>query len=552
MRAVLSTEIPIARVAVFAEMAWMERRPELGLVCRAAREDGRRVSAATVQSVLPGLAEAGARNVIAWCRMLGLCDAQGGLTALGEDVAERDEAPVPEQGVYGFWMAEHPVLGRRILTVERLSSSRDHRFDAIKPLPFTPDRGVVFHSVAIPHERYLLRDLPANHGQTGCLLGETRGACRLRWTLDFDASRDQWQLDGTLEAPQGGMRPIQHETESDGLELWALAASWGAGPLAAFGRWQPKERRLAVALQGLTDDEQDTFRKTFKLREVEVPGKGSYKDVTLEDVPIGPTAEEAPRWALARLDRHLAKSFVYRSRGEVRRLFAELIEGSPLEPFSPTLPAHDALLAAAAQKPALFWSLAAPVDLAPRPVPEDELAVLRVGKSAAAAIPETPGVIRMPHRSGWSMKRLVDHLMAGSAPRSVLLCDRYVRGSENIASLKLFAEAVRRLSPAVQIHVWTGDEEADFKQIQAITGAAPKAYREVFGRSTPHDRYLLVVPRSGEGFGWQLSNSPLHARSPFPDVGPDSALEWRDLTGMRVSADELEPPLQKWLHRGGS
>ena len=53
MRCVLTTEIPVSRVAVFAEMAWMERRPELGLLCRTAREHGNRITTAVVQSALP-------------------------------------------------------------------------------------------------------------------------------------------------------------------------------------------------------------------------------------------------------------------------------------------------------------------------------------------------------------------------------------------------------------------------------------------------------------------------------------------------------------------
>lgn len=150
MRAVLTSKIPVHLVEVFAEMAWMERRPELGLLCRAARQDGNRIGPPVVQSALPGLSDTGAKNVIAWCRFLGLCDAGGAVTALGEQVAQRDEAPVPEQGVYGLWLANHPVIGRRVLAVERLSSSRAHRNEQMKPLDVAPELGTVFRSVVAP------------------------------------------------------------------------------------------------------------------------------------------------------------------------------------------------------------------------------------------------------------------------------------------------------------------------------------------------------------------------------------------------------------------
>lgn len=556
MRCVLTTEIPVSRVAVFAEMAWMQRRPELGLLCRAARDHGGRITTAIVQSALPGLPDAGADNVIAWCRMLGLCDARGGLTALGEEVADADEAPVPEQGVYGLWLAEHPVLGRRVLSIERLAANRDQRYESIEPLAVDPDRGTVFRSVLDAKERFMVRDLPTNHGQPGGLVGETRATCRLRWTLDFDQARNLWQLDGLIEAPQGNgkhaMRPIQHEPESVELDLWNLIVTWSTGPLSPFGRWQAGERRLAVAFTGLTEGEIDTFHKSLRLRRVEIPGKGSYEDVTLEDVPVGPaTAQDAQRWAMARFDRHLATKPGYRSRAEVRAQFAQLTEGTPLEPFSPTLPSHDDLLAQAGKDPERFWSLAAPVDLSPYPATSDDLGPLRIGAPAPIAAVELPGVIRVPYRGGWSMRKLVDRLLSSAAPRRVLLCDRYVRGDDNLETLKLLVTTLRAAAPQVPVDVWTGDEEADFKKIQAITGTSPRSYREVFGRSPPHDRYLLVLTSHGPAFGWHMSNSPLHARTDVKGAGPETPLQWKDLAATRVTADVLEPALRQWLGGGG-
>lgn len=555
MRCVLTTEIPVSRVAVFAEMAWMERRPELGVLCRAAREHGNRITTTVVQSALPGLPDAGADNVIAWCKMLGLCDGRGGLLALGEAVAEADEAPVPEQGVFGLWLAEHPVLGRRVLAVERLVSNRDQRFESVEPLPVEPDLGKLFRSVLDGKERFMVRGLPSNHGQLGGLIGDTQATCRFRWTLDFDQARDQWQLDGVIEAPLGNgkhaMRPMQHQPESDGLDLWDLAATWALGPLSSFGSWQPNERRLAVTFDGLAEGERDTFRKTLELHSVEILGKGEYKNVTLEDVPVGPvSAWDAQRWAMARFDRHLAAKRGYRSRAEVREQFAQLTEDTPLETFKPTLPSHDDLLSQASKDLERFWSLAAPVDLSPFPAASADLGPFRIGSPDPIAAPELSDVVRIPYRGGWSMRKLVDRLLAGVAPRRVLLCDRYVRGDDNLDALKLLVAALRAAAPKVAVDVWTGDEEADMKKIQAITGASPRSYREVFGRSLPHDRYLLVLPGQGQGFGWQMSNSPIHARADGTGAGPDTPLRWKDLAATRVSAEELEPALRQWLAGG--
>ena len=556
MRCVLTTEIPVSRVAVFAEMAWMERRPELGLLCRSARQHGNRITTTIVQLALPGVPDAGANNVIAWCKMLGLCDASGGLTALGGDVAESDEAPVPEQGVYGLWLAEHPVLGRRVLAAERLASNRDPRFESVQPLAMEPDRRKLFRSVLDGKERFMVRDLPTNHGQPAGLVGETRATCRLRWTLDFDEARDQWQLDGTIEAPQGNgkhaMRPMQHEPESDGLDLWNLASTWATGPLASFGRWRAGERRLSVTFEGLADSEVDTFRKTLPLRQVEIPGKGFFDPVSLEDVPVGPvTAKDAQQWAMARFDRHMSAKPGYWSRAEVRDWFAQLTEDTPLEAFAPTLPSHFELLSRASGDLERYWSLAAPVDLSPYPISLDDLGPLRIGAPEPVVTAEPPGVVRIPYRGGWSMRKLVDRLLYGVTPRRVLLCDRYVRGDDNLDALKLLVAALRGAAPNVALDVWTGDVEGDPKLIEMITGTAPRGYRDAFGRSPPHDRYLLVRPVQGEGFGWHMTNSPIHARADRTDAGPETPLRWKDLAATRVSADELEPSLRKWLAGGG-
>lgn len=383
MKAILSRDIPVTRMAVFAEMAWMVRRPELGLVCRKALEVGRRLSVATIQSALPGLSDAGANNVIAWCTTLGLCDKHGGLTKVGEDVAKTDEAPEPEQGVYGLWIAQHEVIGARVLAAERLSSRKEQRAEDIRPISMQPDQGKIFRSVVDVKERFVLRALPTNHGQSGCIYGETKATCRLHWVVDFDAERDQWRLEGMIEVPQGGgkhaMQLMNHQPETEGLDLWKLAEFWGTRSLCDVGQWSATERRLAVNVVGLAEKEIEQFRKSIAISRLEVPGKGIYDDVKLEDVPIGPlNSKDAQTWAMARFDRHVVKKPAYRSRAEVRTRFSALTLGTPLEKFSPMLPAHDELLRMHEKNLETFWGFAAPVDLAPQMVVAEELAAMRV------------------------------------------------------------------------------------------------------------------------------------------------------------------------------
>jgi hypothetical protein len=388
MKVTLSRQIPVFRCAVFAEMAWLERRPELGIICRKALENGRSLSSAIIATTLPGLSATGAANVMAWCKTLNICDERGGLGKIGEEVAQTDEAPVPEQGVYGLWIARHELFGTRILAVDRLSSRREQRLEEVRDLPMIPDRGKVFRSVLDPKERFVLRDIPTNHGQLGCILRETNAQCFLRWTLDFTAARNHWHLEGMIDGPPNGgknaMRPMKHQSESENINLWDVASHWGNRELRSAGLWNSTEKRLAVPFAGLSEQEVEKFRKTVSIPQVEVPGKGVFADVKIEDVPIGPeNAKDARSWALARFDRNIANKIEYRSRAQVREGFAALVKNTPLEAYEPTLPSHSQILQAYEKKREIYWSFAAPVDLSSHAVKEDELAAWRVQTGGA-------------------------------------------------------------------------------------------------------------------------------------------------------------------------
>ena len=296
-----------------------------------------------------------------------------------------------------------------------------------------------------------------------------------------------------------------------------------------------------------------SFEQTLTVSGVAVPGRGTFSTVVFEAVPIGPVHRaDAQQWAMARLERQLSSEPAYRSREAVRTLFADLTDETPLQEHQPTLPSHDELVGASRAGPkdlARFWSLAAPVDLAPVQPRADELAAFQIGGPSGAVSGEA-GLIRIPHQASWSMGEMVRRLLDGSVPHRLLLCDRYVCGRENLAALQLLVDAVRGHAPAAIIDIWTGEEAvAELAAIKAITGTAPRTYRSVFNSRAPHDRYFLVAPVSGASFGWHMSNSPLHVRSPRPQVvsQTDSPLRWKDFMATQVSAGEFEPAFNEWL-----
>lgn len=556
MKTELAADLTVIRFAVFAEMAWLDRRPELAAICRLARDAGGRISAEVIEQALPGVTGAGVANLIRWCADLRLTDDWGSLTELGEQAADTSQAPVPEQGVYNLWTTSHPLLGARILHADRTTIYPDRSVRDIGPLPLDPEHDVPFTSVVRPEQRFVLRSFPSASDGVGARLQPTQAQCQLRWLLDWNSELSEVSITGFLDV-RGKQLPVRHEPEHREVDLWRVVDRWAAGPLRGHGAWSAQDRRLMVGPARLTPDEQDSFRTNLDLGLVEIDGFGQWDRVRLADVPIGPDgAAGAQDWAMARFDRALQGDETAYTGAAVRRLFADLTEDTPLETFQPVLPGHYALLAGYADRPSVFWRLAAPVDLAPALPSEAELEPLMVGVRAPDERPERPGrpggvaqAVRVPYGCRWSMQVLVGRLLGPDPARRFLLVDRFVRGVHNLISLEMLAAALAE-SGQPDFQVWTGNEVDDetLAEIADITGTRPQRYRDSFGSSgLPHDRYAVVVPRTGPPYGWQLSNSPLDARvRDGADASPQTPLRWRDLTAIRLSAEQLRPPMADW------
>jgi hypothetical protein len=156
--------LEVHRFAAFAEMAVYVKRPEMQALCRAAMKTGGVVTPEAVRSVLPDASDVAIRNIIDWCREIGLCDGRSALTDAGEQAAsEEGEAPLLEQGVYAMWGVEHAVLGGRVLHWERVRIDRSDE-GTPAPLPMEIDRKQAWRSV-ITGKRFEVRDLPGGNSE---------------------------------------------------------------------------------------------------------------------------------------------------------------------------------------------------------------------------------------------------------------------------------------------------------------------------------------------------------------------------------------------------
>lgn len=332
MKATLRDEVQVQPIAVFAEVGMLERRPEIQRLCqRAAAQPDQRLTPAVCQQALPGLSATGAANLVRGCAAFDLCDLEGHLTQDGHEAAQSGLLSVPEQGIYRLWLAQHPLLGRRAIHIERLAvDGRDQDY-ALKDPPMRLSVRSVFTSVINGTRFRLLREPIACRIEPAL-----RGRCTLRWEIDFAAQRSRFTLTGQLD--EGIM--ITEQYEDAPVDHAALLQRW------THGDWDEGAGLLRVPIAGLPEAAQESFRMDRALGDVEVPNKGRYRGVTLRAAPLGPADDDAAqRWAMLRFDRRCAARRGYLSKAERESLFAAAVADTPLTAFTPTLPSLDSLLA---------------------------------------------------------------------------------------------------------------------------------------------------------------------------------------------------------------
>ena len=135
MKASLKTEVEIRDIAVFAELAVWEKRPDLQCLCSMAQDQGV-LNEDAVDTLLPGLSPRARKNLLRHLGYIQLVDRNGALTALGRRCASSGEAPAWEQGVYRLLVAFHPLFDSHVLDFRRAPGDwRDRDFNNLDSLP---------------------------------------------------------------------------------------------------------------------------------------------------------------------------------------------------------------------------------------------------------------------------------------------------------------------------------------------------------------------------------------------------------------------------------
>lgn len=294
MRAVLQTKVALWNIAMFAELAVWERRPELQRLCLAARSSGR-LDAVLAASQLPGLSERAYANLLRSLAYLQLIDGQGQLTAFGRRCADTGEAPAWEQGVYHFLVAINPLCGGVILDFIRANDDeKDQNFSNLERVPawLQPDREHVHRSV-FERTNFSLAAFPCPRNEAPKCRGTELPAASLTWTVDLITGDSRWRIEGAV-----GSRDIRRfRTDDVPLTVPNIARFFGLWER----RWDPQGGFAAIAYDhGVGADGSEDFRRNWKYHDVDVTTELRFDAISVDDIPVGPASDaDAHTWAAA-------------------------------------------------------------------------------------------------------------------------------------------------------------------------------------------------------------------------------------------------------------
>ena len=363
MKASLKTEVEIRDVAVFAELAVWEQRPDLQSLCVVAQDQGV-LNEAAVDTVLPGLSLHARKNLLRHLGYIKLVERNGALTALGHRCASSGEAPAWEQGVYRLLVASHPLFDSHVLDFRRIPGDRrDHDFNNLELLPsrFSVKRDRVFTSVFDKSKRFNVSKFEAARGQNPVCRIEDMTKGELQWDIDLASGDNKWTIEGQVRGDRN--RPGKFQSAPESVkpdELVDIFADWEA-------QWDVRMGRLAMAYDGkIGQGGRESFLRSRKYKNKKVKSFGSFDEVVVRDVPVGPaTKGDARTWATAILVAQTEAENKYLAPDNYQSDWSNIIEKTPLEEWAGDAPDSVALSKVNGRPLAnrTRWLLAAGTDL---------------------------------------------------------------------------------------------------------------------------------------------------------------------------------------------
>jgi hypothetical protein len=349
MKTRLEARFSLKTVAIAGELAVEQKRPDLALLCQTAAGEG--LTRETVTRVAPTLDVGGAERILAQCRHLGLIDPAGGLTDAGHRCAREGTALLPEFGMYGLLVGEHPCVGRQVFSFDRLPGAMDDRRtdDLVPAADHIAVDAVEGRQTDVLHadRAFAIRRLQGAPGERPlCRVVDGVGEARFEWMLDLSTGENTRRI--SLGPPPNWAPESKNDPRrATGAITRTLPPADGALLRGLFSRWEPRwsDEFGFVRLEDDGTPIRTPFVRTFQFASVSVPGYGTFQNVEITDVPVGPENETvAEAWARRLHRERLFGAHGYLADAAVSTLFDEVVADTPLSRFAPTRPDLNTLI----------------------------------------------------------------------------------------------------------------------------------------------------------------------------------------------------------------
>ena len=150
----------------------------------------------------------------------------------------------------------------------------------------------VYVSAIDPRAAFSVAKFPSSRGTNARGRVEKLEAARVTWEIDLTTGLNTWRVEGTVENPNRSFRSSPRSVVPSNLAN-------------IYSQWEQRwTRPLGSSLWSLTAASKpavgEEFRRRFNYRSVQLPLFGSFSDVVVDGVPVGPASNaDAREWATA-------------------------------------------------------------------------------------------------------------------------------------------------------------------------------------------------------------------------------------------------------------
>lgn len=370
----LQRPLKIHRFRVKGTIAKAEKRPEIHSILLMAQNQHGFVSARDVSNdLLGGRPETVGKRLLNLCVDYELLKFDKGnyvLTPKGTSAINQQQIFVPEQGIWELWVTNDALLPTALLKIEPFKepSARNEKQNAkarnenIKTLPQWLHQRLINDSSLSPlvatGQEYRFIEL----AEKAEFVANVNADVKITW-ITPESAQTSLQFEGTVDGKKLDYR-YQTLPKLAFSEIWQQMLrqqGWWLQNNQSAEYWDFAQQTLRIPYKGLSETEQSTFLKDYKLSKPVISGFDDFDDTLIENIPIMPKDENAAgSWGFWLLDQKINN---YMLSGQLEKQQQNISALKQFAEFDLIFPEQQELAQELRNSnPKAYWHLQAPLD----------------------------------------------------------------------------------------------------------------------------------------------------------------------------------------------